>query len=133
MKTQMPSFIDSFTQPMLLRKFCVPGTILGAGRICVCVWSISHIYFFCKSMDCSPPGSSVHGISQARILEWVAISFSRGCSQPRDQTCISYITCIGRWFLTTSATWEALPIIWAALTGTLLILELVAGSLDLQL
>ena len=37
-------------------------------------------------MDCSPPGSSVHGISQARILEWVAISFSRGSSQPRDQT-----------------------------------------------
>ena len=36
-------------------------------------------------MDCSPPGSSVHGILQARILEWVAISFSRGASQPRDQ------------------------------------------------
>ena len=35
-------------------------------------------------MDCSPPGSSVHGISQARMLEWVAISFSRGSSQPRD-------------------------------------------------
>ena len=40
-------------------------------------------------MDCSPPGSSVHGISQARILEWVAMSSSRGSSQPRDQTCIS--------------------------------------------
>ena len=37
-------------------------------------------------MDCSPPGSSVHGILQARILEWVAISFSRGSSRPRDQT-----------------------------------------------
>ena len=37
-------------------------------------------------MDCSPPGSSVHGISQARILEWVAIPFSGGSSQPRDQT-----------------------------------------------
>ena len=37
-------------------------------------------------MDCSPPGSSVHGISQARILEWVAISFSRGSSRPRDWT-----------------------------------------------
>ena len=37
-------------------------------------------------MDCSPPGSSVHGILQARVLEWVAISFSRGSSQPRDQT-----------------------------------------------
>ena len=35
-------------------------------------------------MDCSPPGSSVHGVLQARTLEWVAISFSRGSSQPRD-------------------------------------------------
>ena len=37
-------------------------------------------------MDCGPPGSSVHGIPQARILEWVAIPFSRGSSQPNDQT-----------------------------------------------
>ena len=42
-------------------------------------------------LDCSPPGSSVHGILQARILEWVAISFSRGSSQPRDQTQVSCI------------------------------------------
>ena len=40
----------------------------------------------CGPMDCSPPGSSVHGIFQARILEWVATSFSRGSSRPRDQT-----------------------------------------------
>ena len=45
------------------------------------------------------PGSDVHGIFQARILEWVAICFSRGSSQPRDQTCISCIPCIGRWVL----------------------------------
>ena len=38
----------------------------------------------CEPMDCSPPGSSAHGIFQARILEWVAISFSRGSSQPRS-------------------------------------------------
>ena len=50
----------------------------------------------CDPMDCSLPDSSVHGISQARILEWVAISFSRGSAQPRDQTCVS---CIGRWIL----------------------------------
>ena len=42
-------------------------------------------------MDCSPPGSSVHGILQARILEWVAISFSRGSSRPRDRTQFSHI------------------------------------------
>ena len=41
-------------------------------------------------MDCSPPSSSVHGILQARILEWVAISFSRGSSQPRDRTQVSH-------------------------------------------
>ena len=45
----------------------------------------------CNPVDCSPPGSSVHGILQARILEWVAISFSRGSSQPRDQTQVSRI------------------------------------------
>ena len=49
-------------------------------------------------MDCSPPGSSVHGISQARILEWVDISFSRGPSKPRDPTCVPYL--VGRLFTT---------------------------------
>ena len=43
----------------------------------------------CNPVDCSPPGSSVHGILQARILEWVAISFSRGSSRPRDWTQVS--------------------------------------------
>ena len=43
----------------------------------------------CDSMECSPPGSSVHGVLQARILEWVVISFSRGSSQPRDCTEVS--------------------------------------------
>ena len=46
-------------------------------------------------VDCSPPGSSVHGILQARILEWVTISCSRGSSQPRDQTLVSYVSLIG--------------------------------------
>ena len=54
----------------------------------------------CEPMDCSPSGSSVCGILQARILEWVAISFSRRSSWPRDQTCISCTA--GRFF-----TWEA--------------------------
>ena len=45
----------------------------------------------CDPVDCSPPGSSVHGILQTRILEWVAISFSRGSSQPRDRTRVSCI------------------------------------------
>ena len=45
----------------------------------------------CDPMDCSLPGSSVHGIFQAIVLEWTAISFSRGSSQPRDQTQVSRI------------------------------------------
>ena len=48
----------------------------------------------CNCMNCSLLGSTVHGISQARILEWINVSFSRGSSWPRDQTCVS---CIGRW------------------------------------
>ena len=50
-------------------------------------------------MDCSPPGSSVYGIFQARILEQVASSSSRVSSWPRDQTHVSYISCIGRQIL----------------------------------
>ena len=53
----------------------------------------------CDPMDCSPPGSSVHGISQARILEWVVIFSSRGSSRPKDQTHSSYVSCISRWIL----------------------------------
>ena len=45
----------------------------------------------CNPVGCSLPGSSIHGILQARILEWVSISFSRGSSQPRDRTCVSCI------------------------------------------
>ena len=45
----------------------------------------------CDPMDCSLPSSSIHGILQARILEWVAISFSRGSSRPRDRTQVSHI------------------------------------------
>ena len=47
----------------------------------------------CDPMDCRLPGSSFHGILQARVLEWVAISFSRGYSQPRDWTQVSHIVC----------------------------------------
>ena len=61
----------------------------------------------CDSMNCSLPGSSVHGILQARTLEWVAISYSRGSSQPMDQTHVSCISCIGRQILYHCATWEA--------------------------
>ena len=51
----------------------------------------------CDPMDCGLPGSSIHGIFQARVLEWVAISFSRGSSQPRDQT---QVFCTAGWHFT---------------------------------
>ena len=63
----------------------------------------------CDPMDCNPPGSSVHGILQARILEWVAMPSSRGSSQPKDRIHISSVTCIGRQVLHQGATWEVLP------------------------
>ena len=75
-----------------------PRPILKKRRyFCACVFScIQHI---CDPMDCSPLSSSVCGISQARILKWVAVSYSRGPSWPRDQTCVSCISCIGRQIL----------------------------------
>ena len=64
----------------------------------VCAQLLSPVWL-CNPIDCSPIGSSVHGISQARTLEWVAISFSRRSSQPSCWTCISYVSCIGRQIL----------------------------------
>ena len=61
----------------------------------------------CNPIDCSPPGSSVHGNFHARILEWVAISYSREQSQPRDQTWVSCASCISRQILYHCTTWEA--------------------------
>ena len=74
-------------------------------RMCAC--SVAQCPTLCDTMDCSPTGFSVHGISQARILEWVAISFSRGSSWPRDWIQVSCISCIGRWILYNRDTWEA--------------------------
>ena len=69
-------------------ELSLKGTDLRDPRCSVCI--LSCVLLFCNPIDCSPPGSSVHGILQARILEWVAISLSRGSSWPRDQTCVSW-------------------------------------------
>ena len=75
----------------------------------VCTLShFSHVQHLATPWNCSLPGSSVHGILQARILELVAMPSSRGSSQFRDQTCISCVSCTGRWFFPTHTTWEAL-------------------------
>ena len=60
---------------------------------CCCCWLVTQSCpILCSPTDCNPPGSSVHGILQARILEWVTIPFSRGSSRPRNQTQVSCIT-----------------------------------------
>ena len=65
--------------------------------VCVCVLVVQSYSTLCESIDYNLPGSSVHGILQARILEWVAMPFSRGSSQPRDRTQVSHIA--GRFFI----------------------------------
>ena len=61
----------------------------GKSKVYFCCLVTNSIWLFCNPVDCSPPVSSVHEISQARILEWVAISFSRASFQLKDQTCLS--------------------------------------------
>ena len=70
--------------------------IIGNSRppctcICYCCLVAKSCLTLCDPMDCGPPGSSIHGISQARLLEWVAVSVSRGSSQPRDWAHVSWI------------------------------------------
>ena len=67
--------------------------------LCVCVISHFSCVQLCDPMDGSPPGSPIHGVLQARTLEWMAMSPSRGSSWLRDQTLFSYVSCIGRWVL----------------------------------
>ena len=71
----------------------------------------------CDPVDCSPPGSSFHGILKARILEWIAISFSRGSSQPRDRTRVSRMTgrCFILWAIREHMNWliKVSKIVWS--------------------
>ena len=79
--------------------------------LCVCSVTQSCLTTLCDLVDCSPPGSSFRGILQARILEWVAISFYKGSFWPRDWTCI------GSW-ISHHTTWEALDTqVASAFTG----------------
>ena len=82
--------IFTFPVPLLPAP---PSELVPAGSVCVCVRTHTHTHAhdqscpaFGETKECSPSGSSVHGISQGRILEWVAISFPRESSQPRDPT-----------------------------------------------
>ena len=77
------------------------GLMLQVGKslkqiVCVCAQLLSHIQLFVMLWTASPPASSVHGIFQTRILEWVAISSFRGSAWSSYRTCISCVPCIGR-------------------------------------
>ena len=88
-----------------LISFCVFSKIPSV--IIYFVWKVAQLCLsLCDSVDCSLPGYSVHGISQARILECVVISYSRGSSCPRDRTHIFYVSCICRQILYHCAIWE---------------------------
>ena len=91
---------------------------------------LSHVWLW-DPMDCSPSGSSVCSISQARILEWAAIPCSRGISRSRDRTYVSCVTCISRWVLTTAPSGEPLVII--LLLSYVLAERLVGQGLNLHL
>ena len=80
-------------------------------RLCACSRVAQSCTTPCKPTDFSPPGSAVPGILQETVLEWVAISFSRGSSTPRDQTLVS---CIPGRFFTHWASWEALLLLGRA-------------------
>ena len=116
---------------------CLPGTLHTTNRaswLCVgwvflgyllpdtcsvCIqWLSLSTQTLCDPIDPSPPGPSVYGISQTRILEQVAISSSRGIYPPRDLTFISYISCIGRWVLCNCTTWGVHWEVLSKVTGT---------------
>ena len=88
----------------LFPKLCLPIHKWECMHVCLAVKSCPTL---CNPKDCSLPDSSVHGILQARIPERVAISSCRGSLQPRDPTCISCVSCIGRRILYHCATRKA--------------------------
>ena len=89
----------------------LPVSTLGCVYLCSVTQSCLTL---CNPVGCSPPGSSVHGISQGRILEWVAISSSRRSSQPRDWTQV-FLHC-GRVFYYLSHQGSPLPLVTYSLT-----------------
>ena len=98
----------SHPSSVLLQFLCLIGSlvilifnfILISIEVCVCTCSVSQSYLtLCDPIKCGPTASSIHGISQARILERVVISSSRGSSWPMDWTCVSWVCYAGRWVL----------------------------------
>ena len=86
------SLSSTLASPFLL-KVC--DFVSQSLIVCVHAKSLLSCTILCNTVNCSLPDSSVHGILQARILEWVSMPSSRGSSQPRDQTHISHVACFG--------------------------------------
>ena len=101
-EVQSSSRLWALTDSPKMRKQKANYESLWTVIVFVCGGGGAHLCpTLCDPMDYSPPGSSVHGILQARKLEWIASPFSRGSSRPRDQTHISCVSCIaGRFFNT---------------------------------
>ena len=89
-KTRMNFLVNKY----MYQDHCHPDAAAAA-----VAKSLQSCLTFCNPTDCSPPGSSVSGILQARILLWVAMSSSKGSSQPRDKTCMSSVSCTDRQIL----------------------------------
>ena len=106
---------SSFPGAEHFRCAVAAGTFFHA-CVCVCVLSFQSCPL-CDSMACSPPGSSVHGILQARILEWVAVPSSRGIFLTQGlNLCLLHLPALAGRFFTTSATWEAHSFIYSVKT-----------------
>ena len=102
----------SLSLPFINRIIMFPGVVYVCMHLQSCLT-------LCNPMDYSLPGSSVHEIFQARILEWIAILYSRGSFQSRDRTCVSCVSCIsctGSLILYNCATWEALLMLYSLAT-----------------
>ena len=96
---------------------CVCESLSGLFQLFATLWTVAHqaplsMRFSRQEqwggpVDCGPPGSSVHAILQARILQWVVMASSRGSFPHRDGSSVSWVSCIAGRFFTTSTTWEA--------------------------
>ena len=93
-----PSSLFYFLSKVVIEGFKYDA-VTAQSYLHACVLSRSVVSNSFNPMDCSPPGSSVHGIIRIRILEWVVTSYSLGSSRPRHQICLSGVSCIGRHIL----------------------------------
>ena len=99
MSWEMPGWMNHKLESRLPREISTTSDIQMHAKLLQSCLTLN------SPTDCGPTGPSVHGILQARILEWIAISFSRASSQPRDGACISYISYNGRQILYQLSHW----------------------------